>query len=88
MSADIINFTDELDRELDRAEQHALEPCEPHIHFRRTSAIEFILSLEAEWQSPRTSPSRRTEILGGLEDVARPGEKDELITDLFYFCYA
>jgi len=72
MTADVVTLPDWRER----AKKKATEPSEPHIPFERCQAVRHFLVLEAEWNSPRTSRSRRMEIINGLKEVAHPSGKD------------
>jgi hypothetical protein len=76
MSADIVSLPDRWER----ARQAAEEPSEPHVPFSRCAGVvRYILALETEWNSPRTSRSRRMQMVDALAEAAHPRDKAALV---------
>jgi len=76
MSAEVISLPDKWEMARKRVEA----PSEPHIPFARCKGVvRYILVLETDWNSPRTSRSRRMSIIDALGDVAYPKDKSEIV---------
>jgi hypothetical protein len=71
----VVTFADMFEK----ATKRATEPCRPHIPFESSMAVRYFLALEAQWNSPRTSRSRRMEIIAALEEAAHPSGGDALV---------
>jgi hypothetical protein len=75
MSAVIVSLPDVWAR-LERA---ATEPSAPHIPFETSQAVRYFLLLENEWNSPKTSRSRRMDIITAMIEAAHPSDTEALI---------
>jgi len=75
MSAAVVSLLDRWER----AAKAVVEPSEPHIPFMHCQAVRYFLVLEAEWNSPRTSRSRRMQIIVAFEEAAHPVDKTAIV---------